>query len=398
MESTIDKLRGEYHLHSEKLKYFFDGLQHRIEANDNANKFNQRKINSLRNDLTGIKAKYDRDDKKFKSANNEITEQYMRLSKQYKDLILKFKHFEESDTKKYRDVWKMNQEIVEDLANKLIKSDQIITEQELGLSWSLPEEDLFKTQIDETMNDTSNIEGTSTFQPEKSQQNGADNSPSIELTRFILETLCDSAGFLVEEKVKKTLNELDQDEAKLLKTDAILRALGIEKPSEINTLMSYFVQVIEMNMKTASETSPKPATDQQTLSVDLLSMDDVLEGLRLYMDDQQKSILRQNSTVKKKAKIMNAEERAGERRRKEEKRYWEQIAQVIPESKCRVWNALAKGLEKYQILLQEREKLIEETEMIRIQNNDLRDLLEKYMSQKINEELLIPATYGLPEF
>jgi dynein regulatory complex protein 1 len=400
LEQAIDKLRGEYHLHSEKLKYFYDGLQHRKEANENANKYNQRKINSLRNDLTGIKAKYARDDKKFKTANNEITEQYKRLSKQYKDLILKFKYFEEADTKKYRDIWKMNQEIVEDFANQLLRVDQLITEQQLGMKWVPPEEDFFKSPYDDgNFNDATTLDKSSVFQDadkkvEFGEVDGSRLPPSSQTTRVIMETLCDTAGFLVEKRVKKALERLDPDEAKLLKADAILRTLGIENPNEISKLMSYFAQIIEENQNVINEM--QQSQDNQHSSIEVLSMDDVMEALRRFVDDQQKTMLRENTSIKKKkAKMLNAQERARERKRKEEKRFWSQMSQVIPDSKYRAWTALEEGLEKYGILLQEREELVDETEMIRLQNNELRALLEQYMNQKIHQELLIPFNHNM---
>eukprot|EP01009_Symbiontida_sp_KSa7_P007159 NODE_3813_length_377_cov_324.631098_g3242_i0.p1 GENE.NODE_3813_length_377_cov_324.631098_g3242_i0~~NODE_3813_length_377_cov_324.631098_g3242_i0.p1 ORF type:complete len:68 (-),score=8.66 NODE_3813_length_377_cov_324.631098_g3242_i0:142-345(-) len=53
-------------------------------------------------------------------------------------------------------------------------------------------------------------------------------------------------------------------------------------------------------------------------------------------------------------------------------------------------DALEKGLEKYQLQLQERTRLIDETDSIRHQNDELRALLNQYMQSKINEELLAP--------
>eukprot|EP00965_Chrysotila_dentata_P021394 708375-Pleurochrysis_carterae.AAC.1 len=50
--------------------------------------------------------------------SQDLTEDYKRITEQFKDLQSKFQHFEVADTKRYRDVWQMNEEIVTDLMRK----------------------------------------------------------------------------------------------------------------------------------------------------------------------------------------------------------------------------------------------------------------------------------------
>lgn len=52
-----------------------------------------------------------------------------------------FRHFQATDTKKFYDVWCMNEEEVKQLAQKLLEQNRIITEQQLGLE-ATPLEDL----------------------------------------------------------------------------------------------------------------------------------------------------------------------------------------------------------------------------------------------------------------
>jgi dynein regulatory complex protein 1 len=426
LQQQQDHMRSEYMLSSEKLKYFYNILESRVKENETAKRTNKDKLSRLQDQLSSIKAKYARDDKKFKSANNEITEKFEKLAKQYKDLQLKFKYFEDADTLKYRDIWRMNQEIAEELANHLLKADEIITEQQLGLTWIPPEEDFFNSPLEnnrKTLNATGSndgnvitkdnsggnllgvggvsnannsirrqsVDGQSAATSESRSSNVPGNtqvfiSPTSETTKIIMNTLCNSAGFLVEDKVKKVLSKLESDEAKLLKVDSIMRTLGIENPEDIQKLMSYFVQIIEETRGQKEEMESKDEIGNVHLA-----MDDVVKALRRFVEAQQKALMNQNrSTKQKKAKILNAEERAKDRRRKEEREFWTRMTQVIPDSKYRVWGALERGLEKYGVVLEEREKLIAETEHIRKQNNDLRLLLDSYMSQKINDELILP--------
>ena len=46
--------------------------------------------------------RYAEADKKFKQRNAELTEEYRRITKQYKELQLKFRHFDLADQEKFR--------------------------------------------------------------------------------------------------------------------------------------------------------------------------------------------------------------------------------------------------------------------------------------------------------
>lgn len=60
------------------------------------------------------------------------------MSEQFKDLQKKYHHFETVDTKKYKEVWDMNEAAVMELVHKALQADQIIHQQVLGLQWKPP--------------------------------------------------------------------------------------------------------------------------------------------------------------------------------------------------------------------------------------------------------------------
>lgn len=86
--------------------------------------------------------RYFESDKKFHEENMKLTSEYKRITEQFKDLQLKFKHFELSDSKKYVEVWKMKQDQVVDLAKRAVTADRVLHEQQLGLSWEPPAEEV----------------------------------------------------------------------------------------------------------------------------------------------------------------------------------------------------------------------------------------------------------------
>lgn len=75
--------------------------------------------------------------------------------------------------------------------------------------------------------------------------------------------------------------------------------------------------------------------------------------------------------------------------------YWEALAHVIPDGKLKLWDALIVGLQRYHHILDQRAKLITETDALHQQNMELRMLLRQYLQSPVNAELLIPPTHLL---
>ena len=53
-------------------------------------------------------------------------------------LSLSCRHFQATDSKKFQDIWAMNEELVTDLVHKVLEEDRIIHQQQLGLKWEPP--------------------------------------------------------------------------------------------------------------------------------------------------------------------------------------------------------------------------------------------------------------------
>merc|ERR1712085_162212 len=81
------------------------------------------------------------------------------------------------------------------------------------------------------------------------------------------------------------------------------------------------------------------------------------------------------------------------RRRREERKFWERTAHVIPDMNYRVWKALDAFLRRYYDLLQKRSKAIGSAVAMQKQNEELKQLLDQYLGSKVNEELQVPPTH-----
>merc|ERR1719491_2273755 len=82
-----------------------------------------------------------------------------------------------------------------------------------------------------------------------------------------------------------------------------------------------------------------------------------------------------------------------ERRRREERKFWERMGHVIPDMNFRVWKALDVFLKMYYALLQKRSKAIDSAVVLQKQNEELKQLLDQYLGSKVNEELQVPPTH-----
>merc|ERR1719440_2149264 len=143
LEQQLEEMRATYQLDQEKLDYNYRVLVERDSENTNTIKTQKKKLTRMADVLSTLKAKYAREEKRYKQENSDLTEEYKRITEQFKDLQSKFQHFEVADTKRYRDVWQMNEEAVTDLMRKVLQADKIIHEQQLGLSWLPPSEHIF---------------------------------------------------------------------------------------------------------------------------------------------------------------------------------------------------------------------------------------------------------------
>eukprot|EP00958_Prasinococcus_capsulatus_P007821 scaffold724_cov333-Prasinococcus_capsulatus_cf.AAC.3 len=141
LEIQFASMQAAYQLNGEKLDYNYRVLLERDIENQHTSHQQKRKIAKLRESLSGIKTKYTEADGKFHEENVRLTDEYKKSTEQFKDLQAKYRHFQETDQRRYRDIWLMNQEIVTGLVRKLHQADKIIHEQQLGLPWQSPSEE-----------------------------------------------------------------------------------------------------------------------------------------------------------------------------------------------------------------------------------------------------------------
>lgn len=368
LAQELEKCKADFLLNAERLNYNLQVLRERVKENKNAQNQHKRKLTRLQDVLSSLISRYAETDKRFRQANNELTESYRRVTEQYKDLQLKFQHFERADVEKYRQVWQMHENDCMSLVHKCLQGDRVVFEELLGVPWVPPSLE-FWVQPEEMQQEHGDVD-----QAEETEANIeiGDNAFAM------LQILQTQVPFLIEEKAPGVIHDLEAQDDGQVQVHAILHALGIQQTEQVNELLEYFT------------------VEAEDGSTALINPQEAVRALHAFLDDRRKkqSTMLNNESSKlettKKTATASEEQIKQQQKRKAEKEFWERVAVVIPPSHRRVWQALESGLEQYLAQLQQRFSLIEQTDSIRKQNDELRALLNQYLGSRINEELFAP--------
>ena len=188
--------------------------------------------------------------------------------------------------------------------------------------------------------------------------------------KHMLELLCNEAGFLVEGKIQKLLEPLPPDEQNLLKIDSILKVLGVEGAGDVEKLLSYFLADADNH--------------------ELIHPNDAIKAIKAFVEEHQAERQRGGETIK--TAKHSSKEAGQDGTRREEREFWERMSSIISDKTFRVWNALEKALNKYDALLKNRSGLIGDVGDLQRQNEELKGLLNQYLSSRVNEDLHVPPT------
>jgi len=361
LEQDFQQIQATFQLNQEKLEYNYQILYEKDMENLSVITSLKRKITRLQDALSSMMARYNELNEKYRSENNQLTEEYKRVTEQFKDLQTKFLHFQRLDAHRYREVWSMNEITVTELMQKVLQADKIIHEQQLGLEWAPPSDEIFQIRTD------TGADLTEDGGPSPKQLARAENKK----TRLILQMLCDEAGFLVEGKVKKMLDKLPKEEHSLLKVESIIKALGIDTKEGMEQLVSHFV-------------------NEDSDELRLVDPSHAVKCLRNFVDE-----FRDSGGPTAAAAAGQAANSKTAATRREERQFWERMSNVIARRTHRLWKNLYDCMQNTYSTLDERKRCISGNGSLETQNKELRALLSQYMSARVNDELYVPPAQML---
>eukprot|EP00930_Biecheleria_cincta_P070652 TRINITY_DN58286_c0_g1_i1.p1 TRINITY_DN58286_c0_g1~~TRINITY_DN58286_c0_g1_i1.p1 ORF type:complete len:668 (+),score=205.03 TRINITY_DN58286_c0_g1_i1:101-2104(+) len=380
LEQHFEKMNATYLLNKEKLEYNLQVLTERNQEHSAIQSSYKNRHNRLRETLNNLMSRYNTLDQKYKHHNNELTEEYKRLTRQFKDLQEKFQHFEQADEKKFREVWEMNEGEVRQLMTKVLEADRLLHEQQLGLEWLPPKEEMLQQELD-TFSESGTTTGKSTALESADMGQSESGKFSATKVKKVLDLIKEETQFLLDMKVREQLEELPPEQRDVLQIDALLRYIAVDGQQDVDLLVQVFYHGQD--------------EDDEALMVDA---DDVLQLLKDFIQEKENQRIADVAPDKKKkarTQQLGSESEADRkaRRRREYRKFWERMAHVIPDMNYRVWKALDAFLKRYYDLLQKRSKSIDSAVAMQKQNEELKALLDQYLGSKVNEELQVPPTH-----
>lgn len=200
--------------------------------------------------------------------------------------------------------------------------------------------------------------------------------------------LASEASFLIENRVQDQLRGMNTDEALVMRVDAIMSALGVEDQEDLDELVAAFYITDDIDRNTP--------TDMLEVHV---HPNDIVKVVRKFVQQKQESKLASDTGGAHMSHLLKSTKQADsgasekrKRQRRKERIFWSKLGEMVDDKKFSVWEALETGLRKYNSVLEERAKVIDETTALARQNEELKVLLQEYLGSKINQELEIPPT------
>eukprot|EP01006_Ploeotia_vitrea_P045865 TRINITY_DN66974_c0_g1_i1.p1 TRINITY_DN66974_c0_g1~~TRINITY_DN66974_c0_g1_i1.p1 ORF type:complete len:730 (-),score=485.00 TRINITY_DN66974_c0_g1_i1:38-2206(-) len=398
LEQQLEEMRATYQLNTEKLDYNHRVLKERDAENKQTNNQAKEKVKRLKEALNAHAGRYHKQDAKYKAENNALTEEFRRATEQFKGLQNKYRQFERADRKKFREIWEMNEQNVMAVVDKVLAADKMIHEQILGLKWLPPEiptdasHPLHPLNANATLNQQQLLQeqqgdsrGTPSprEQPDSARIMMQQGQFSNDQMRQALVLIAEEATFLVDSKLKQRLSSLPEEQQSMYMADVILSVVGVTDREDLEELIALMYD---------SPRDPKPTIDRS----------DVVKVVKSFVMQRQ-NVKKSASAAAAAAAAAAADGKKGaakasaltekrERKRQREREYWRKLSNVASVETLRVWDALEKGLQDYNSVLQQRAALVEETTHLSKQNQELKRLIQQYVSSDVNDELQIPPT------
>ncbi|KAM6279773.1 dynein regulatory complex protein 1 [Porphyrio hochstetteri] len=449
LQRQLQHVKAAYQLNQGKLAYNLEVLMKRDQENTIIRSQQKRKLNRLRSLLDSLRKKLAQQEQRFREENQHLAADCEQITRQCKEVQRRMRHFAVSDTKKFEEVWRMNEEEAKGLLKKALDADRIIHTQQLGLPWEEPRSWCLNnigplghpmakrraiklaaevltggrpspaslrapSDLCALLSQESSAEGGK----ERRTKSGDGVRPLRSIPRKtakrILELLSDELGFLTESKLLQPLRALGRHEHTLAKLSSIFAALRIETEGDLYQLLEFFLQSKGQEVAVSQVGTAGTAVGRaqqswgsreggaehllntqgrqrggQEDSMDIAedredsgssAQPGSLPSLHFEADD----VLKILKAFVLREKVPSAKEVLPDRDNSKDAEYWEALANVIPEPRLKLWDALAVALEEYYEVLKRRASLLAKAATLRQENSELSLMLEKYLSSGVS--------------
>jgi dynein regulatory complex protein 1 len=411
LKQQLEEIRATYQLNTEKLDYNYRVLTELdVEKNAELARY-KRRLTKLKDQLNQLVSRYTELEAADSKTNTDLTSDYRSLTRKYKDLQAKFRHFEVADTNKYDEMWTMHEDEAKDMVDQLLKADKIITNQQLGWEWKAP--DMHALQSVLGRYGSLGLASAHQGQVGDEEGGGPEIPPEQDATmrrvagariRGVLKMLTTEAGFLVNPQVMAALEEMpNDDDADLSRAETMLKALGVKSEERLTTLVSYFFKDAAGRLIAAAPPEEESVEEAELLLhnapddvaelKDMIKPEDVIAAVKAYIED---------ASVEGPVGTSGQSGTAGSAKAKEEDRialkrlqsmqnYWIQLSQVVNDSSIDVWKQLERNSNTLRELLVKRTSTISEVDSLSLRNAELKKLLNQYLGDgSVNSALVVP--------
>jgi dynein regulatry complex protein 1 len=393
LKQQLEEIKATYQLNTEKLDYNYRVLTELdVEKSAELARY-KRRLTKLKDQLSHFVTKFHEMETADNKMNNDLTEDYRRLTSKYKNLQSKFRYFEVSDTHKYEEVWSMHEEEAKDMVDQLLKADKILTEQQLGLAWAMPE-DLSLLQDGMKAGTPALTPAVPEEEKEEGAGTGTGRKVSATRVRAVLKLIAREAGFMLNQAVQDSIESLPEDEGSLVQAEGILKILGVKSEAKMAALVDYFfcdtsqgetvlaardheAQIEDVEGEHMLGQHPDDFIELK----DMITAEDVIAACKIFIEDVSDAPMGATS---------NQSEGASKRRQLALKAYWNNLANIVSDETVEVWTQLESDCEKLQDIITRRANTIAEVDSLTARNAKLKRLLNQYLGDRKNDYMQIP--------
>ncbi|XP_052121907.1 dynein regulatory complex protein 1 [Frankliniella occidentalis] len=330
MHHELEQVKAMCLLNAEKLDYNYQVLQKREDENLMMRAQQKRRINKLQDIANSLRKKMRESEAAAEIETARLHEEISRLHQNIGDIEKKANHFANINDRRYNQVWNLRQETANELLTKIMTIDRLIHEQQLGLEWS-PPENVLLNKVDlpsyqaamkiiyQPSGSKEGKEGNSSgeaigslnercgsSESKISQEREEDDSKMVlkelarrRLLKLVLQRVADSAGFLVEERLRDLLAPYSESQQTIIRLDNVFNALGLRHEADIEMLRDYFLPYATCTVCIKSVPEEKVSTEvtRDHLTDSLLKIQQAEPSELLHLSETQEILVSENATI-----------------------------------------------------------------------------------------------------
>ncbi|CAG9813113.1 unnamed protein product [Phaedon cochleariae] len=269
LQRELERIKALALLNSEKLDYNYQILKKREDENIIIKSQQKRRMNKLQDVINDLRKKITDHETTTNNRLKKFSDDIKKLHKNILEVEAKADHFAKVNDDNFHQIWEMNRANCQKILTKILSTDKILHEQQMGMVWVQPQQNLIqKTALPsykDALNVLDSLAPTASNKPsistlsdmgQKSRKHTSadfeenktktphqlDLNPQYrKLLKYILTLVSEKSGFLTENRLKSLIKMYEDDQKTLVRLDSVFGALGIQRDGDIDLLVKYFL-------------------------------------------------------------------------------------------------------------------------------------------------------------